>query len=316
MALLFLESCEVGFQRWTTEGSLDWYFGDRNILNKCFIIHDGAAGTGMTSEKFKNRITRQFRDILEHCEQRRFRLSFWMKTNRQLTENSEFISIFSKKENQGGMIGIDKTGRFYAGYLCEDNTWQGKYTKINTNQPSVTDGKYHFIELDIVWDNSESAHIMISVDNKIYVRKLGINVHDQTYCWSRPDSITFGNLIGADLFLDDIIMWDDTGKDYIGPKGPKRVSYNIPLSFTEITVDEKKEYLYETFISNQTRSGIVTVIAREEAGSTSNVNLVFKTADQKVIGQTTEVLSETDNILSLHIGPQTHSRTWIGFEKK
>lgn len=309
MSLLFLESCEVGFSRWITEGSMDHLSYDGLIDKKSFIIHDG-------TERFQNKIIKQFRDVTEHHEQRKFRLSFWMKTNRKLTKDSEFVSVFSKKENQGGMIGLDKSGRFYIGYLCQDNLWQGKYLDSNVDQPSVTDGKYHYVEFDIVWDNSPAAHIMVYVDNKLYLKRLGANLFDDRYCWSRPDSIMFGNLIGSDLFLDDIIMWDDIGTDYIGYKGPKRVQHSIPLGFQETQLSELKECLFETFIPNQARAGMVTAVVAENAGSMSNVSLVFKTESSKIKGSTHQIMKETDEALTFVIGPQNVSRTWIGIEKE
>lgn len=308
MSLLFLESCEAEYSRWNTEGGIAISSSDGLVCQKAFVIYDATSN-------FQNKIERQFRDTPEYVNQRRFRLSFWIKTNRSSTKDSEFISVISKKENQGGIIGIDKNGRFYAGYLTTANEWQGKYVKPNVDQPSVTDGKYHFVELNISWDNSDAAHIIINVDNKNYINKLGVNVFDTQYCWSRPDTIIFGNLTGTDLFLDDIIMWDDTGNEYVGPKGPKRIQLSSPKSFQESSIDICKKYLYETFISNQTQAGMVTLIASEDAGSTSNVSVLYQSTNKFIKGATASLVSENDTVVSLHTGSENDSRILIGFEK-
>lgn len=309
MALLFLESCESPHNRWLIEGNILHSENEGLIQKKAFVLADGES-------KFTNKITHQFRETEEFYEQRKFRLSFWMKTNGNPKSDSEFISVVSKKEKQGGMIGLDKNGRFYVGYLCKEDEWQGKLVKSNLKQPSVTDGKVHFVEFDVVWDNLQTAHIIVYVDNKQYLQRLGVSVFDEQFCWSRPDTITFGNLIGCDLVIDDIIMWDDKGTEYVGPKGPKRILYSEPIGFEPTIVETKGQSLYETFIPSQSKTSLVTVVVSETAGSMSDVSLVFKNDEQEIQGPNFQVMSENDTVATLVIGAQEHAKSWIGIEKK
>ena len=308
MTLLFLESCEVDFLRWKAEGAMSCVQG--GVLGgNAFVIPSA-------EQRFTNSILKQFRGPNEYIDQRKFRLSFWIKVDVTPTKDSEFISVMSKKENQGGMIGIDTDGKLYAGYLSVAGEWNGKYVESSKDSLTLADGKYHFVEINISWDSTATAYVSISVDGVSRIENIGHNVFAPEHCWSRPDTIQFGNLIGSNLCLDDIIMWDDTGDEYIGAKGPKLISYSEPTSFVPTNVDAYKKYLYDTYISNQTNAGVLTVIATEEPGSVSKLAALYESTTKSLRSDSVDIAMGTDTTISVFTGSETSDPIRIGFQRQ
>lgn len=209
--LLLTESCDFGLDRWDIAGEL--------ATNDSFGINK-TKGLGIPSadQRLKNKLVRSFRAIDNSDEKRDFRLSFWIKIDGNIAENSEFISIISQKENCGAMIGINIFGHLYATTLNTIDVPGNIYTKDNLYHPNLMDGNYHYVEIYAKYDADWTGTVKIFVDNTLYISQDGMNLSDD-FCWSRPDTISLGNLIGADVYLDDIILWDDLGSDYVGYRG-------------------------------------------------------------------------------------------------
>jgi len=309
MALLLLEGCDIDFQRWTKTGSLTYSKTDGLYNQGAFVIPS-------SSQKFVNKISNKFNEDNIAVGQRKFRLSFWMTTKGTLSQNVEFITLQSSIENMGGSIGLNTEGRFYVGYLTDESQWKGIWAECGESQPSVLDGKTHFIEFDIHWDTWTGSPVNIWVDGVKYCNKIGRNVPSEEKVWSRPDTITIGNLIGCDLILDDIILWNDVG-NYVGQQGPKKVQFSIPKDFHKYADKSvfTGEKLFETSVSPHTRAGIVTMILSHETGKVSLVRPVVKVGNEYMRGENILLMTDAEKTLKMHLDNVNMNNIWIGVEK-
>lgn len=209
--LLLTESCDFGLNRWNVNGNV-------SVNDRIGIYQSKGILIEPSFSILQNTISRQFRAIDNRDEKRDFRLSFWIRIDGKISEDTEFISVKSAKQNCGAMIGIKPNGHLYATNLYATDVPGYVYTKDNAAHPNLADGNYHYVEIYAKYDADWTGCVRIYIDNVIYINQEGMNLLDD-FCWSRPDTITFGNLVEANLYLDDIILWDDLGHDYSGYRG-------------------------------------------------------------------------------------------------
>lgn len=313
MSLLLLEGCDVGFDRWLKTGNLIHSELDGLDNQRPAFIFPSA------KQKFENKIVNRFKpetDAMTIVGQRKFRLSFWIRIDGNLTENTEFITLSSSSENMGGSIGLNTDGRFYVGHLTENSEWKDIWAKCDDSQPSILDNKTHFVEFDIHWDTWEGSPVIIWVDGIKYCDKRGRNTLSDTRVWSAPNIIEIGNLIGCNLILDDIILWDDSG-NYLGPKGPKKINTSIPKDFHKYADRNVHmgENLFETHVSSTTRAGIVSMVLSHDPGKFSVVCPVVKISNDYIRGAPINLMSDSNHTLKMVLDQVNVSNIWVGIEK-
>lgn len=289
--LLLTESCDFGLDRWDIIGNI--------TSNDSFGINK-TKGMRIDSDSsiLKNKATRAFRTIDNADEKRDFRLSFWIKIDGKIVEDSEFISIISQKQDCGAMIGLNALGHLYATTLFASDVPGEVYTKDNPSHPNLMDGNYHYVEIYAKYDADWTGAVKIFVDNFLYIAQEGMNLTDG-FCWSRPDTITFGNLIGADIYLDDIILWDDLGSDYIGYRGSTVLNSKKIVENSE-EIYGIKDKLFDTDTINSMGSLISMTVASTEA-SEATVKPVFIVDGQKTEGKEKDLLSTKDVYFTMFV---------------
>lgn len=301
--LLLTESCDFDLSRWNVNGEVSLVDGI-GINQKSGILIPSS------NSILKNRMSKQFRAVNNDDEKRDFRLSFWFKVNGQIAESSEFISIKSVKQNCGAMIGINKLGQLYATNLYAPDIPGYHYTKDNDANLRLNNGKYHYVEIYAKYDADWTGCIKIFVNNVLYLHQEGMNLLED-YCWSRPDSITFGNLIGTDLHLDDIILWDDLGSDYIGMKGSTILSSKQLL--------ETSEELYgtgtKTFdINNQNSLGsMVTMAVSATEAQEATIKSITVCNGTKTEGKEYPIFTTNDTSVSIFAAGKENMK--VGIER-
>lgn len=301
--LLLTESCDFGLSRWSINGNVS--VNDGYGINQSKGIMIEHAGNIL-----QNKITRQFRAIDNLDEKRDFRLSFWIKIDGKITENSEFISVKSLRHDCGAMIGIDTNGRLYATNLYAADIPGYNYTKDNPAHPNLMNSQYHYVEIYAKYDADWTGCVRIYVNNMLYINQEGINLLED-FCWSRPDTITFGNLIDANLYLDDIILWDDLGNECIGYRGSSILS-----SQTIVTNDELygiKTKLFDVDNSGSLGSMITMSVTATEAKE-AVVKPVQICDGQKTEGKEKAIFTVNETHLSMAVsGNKTDVK--VGIER-
>lgn len=289
--LLLTESCDFGLDRWVVFGNIttDESFG----INK-------TKGIFIPSEILilKNKIRRSFRTIENSDEKRDFRLSFWIKIDGKITEESEFISIISQRQQCGAMIGINNLGHLYAKTMFAIDVPGYMYTKDNMSHPNLMDGNYHYVEIYAKYDADWTGAVKIFVDNALYINQVGMNLTDD-FGWTRPDTITFGNLIGADLYLDDIILWDDLGSDYIGYRGSTVLNSKKIIETSE-ELYGIKDKLFDINTVDSMGSLISMTVASTEAKD-ATVKPISIVNGQKTEGKEKDLLSTKDVYFTMFV---------------
>lgn len=289
--LLLTESCDFGLDRWTTIGNVkaEDHFGLNNTKGIVIESDDSI---------LKNKIERSFRTMDNVDERRDFRLSFWIKVEGNITEKCEFVSITSQKQNCGAMIGMNTLGQLYSTTMYAIDIPASAYTKNNFSQSNLADGNYHYVEIYAKYDADWTGVVKIFVDNILYVSETGINLSDD-YCWSRPDTISFGNLIGANLYLDDIIVWDDLGSDYIGYRGSTVLNSRKLIESSEELYGINNK-LFDADTLNSMGSMISITVASTE-GKEATIKPISVVNGQKSEGKEKDLLSTKDVYFTMFV---------------
>lgn len=308
MSLLLTESCDIGLFRWSVNGLVSTT--DNGGVGKfgSFIINS-------SDSDFDNNIIQQFRELTNPDNIRSVRLSFWMKANGKLNSDSNFILIESIKEKCGVALGINKNGQFYSGYLTENSVWQGKFAEENIAQPNIVDDHYHYVEIEGLWDNNNTSYVRIYVDNFLHINYSANNTKEGK-CWPHPDKITFGNLNGVDLQLDDIIVWDDLGFSYTGYKGSTKLKTTKALSVEEYAKKGvKKSFNIEN--NGSVLGGVITARANSEEGKTSSLEIYANIANKEQTSKEYTFVSDAPQVIKMTVNTSNEdtSKFTIGYKR-
>lgn len=308
MSLLLTESCDIGLFRWSVNGLVSTT--DNGGVGKfgSFIINSAISN-------FDNKITQQFRELTNPDNIRSIRLSFWMKANGQLDSDSNFILLESVKDKCGVALGVNNKGQFYSGYLTESSIWQGKFAEENIAQPNIIDGHYHYVEIDGLWDNNNTSYVRIYVDNFLHINYSANNTKEGK-CWAHADKITFGNLKGVDLQIDDIIVWDDLGSSYTGYKGSTKLKTTKALSVEEYAKKNvKKTFNIEN--NGSVLGGIITARANSEEGKSSSLEIFANIANKEQKSKEYTFVSDAPQTIKMVVDTsgEDSSKIAIGYKR-
>lgn len=308
MSLLLTESCDIGLFRWSVNGLVSSTENGGAGKFGSFVIDS-------SENNFDNYISQQFREPSSPDNIRSVRLSFWIKATGEVNEDSNFIKIDSVRQNVGAILGINKKGQFYSGYITKNSEWQGKVAEENISQPNVADGYYHYVEVDALWDNSSTSYIRIYVDNALYIN-IYTNTSYESACWDHPSRITFGNLNGASLEIDDIVVWDDLGSSYIGYKGSTKLRTTKAISVEEYTKkNANKSFNIEN--NGSVIGGMLTARVNSEEGKSSSVEIYAKIGNNEQTSKEHTVLSSTPKTIKLPIDTANEdtSKFTVGYKR-
>lgn len=308
MSLLLTESCDIGLLRWNVNGSV-------SSIDNGGVGKSGSFAIESSYKEFQNNIAQQFRDIDRYDNSRSVRISFWFKSENMLIDDSNFLKIESAREKCGAVLGINKNGQLYSGYLTKDSIWQGKFAEENISQPNILDNHYHYIEIEGLWQDDNTSYVRIYVDNVLYINFAGNNSKDGI-CWSRPDRITFGNLNGANLQIDDIIVWDDLGLSYNGYKGSTRLKTTKAISVEEY-IKKSASKTYNINSATSPVGAMLTMLANSEEGKSSSVSIYTKVGSKEQISKEYSFVSTAPQTIKIPVDTsgEDASKFTVGFKR-
>lgn len=228
MALLATESFDNGVNT-----NLLSTFGSASVNSSGGVYGSGCAYIPQNNSRVVNYIKRKFRYNGDATANVSINFSFWIKATGPPTGGTyKYFSAGDDPSNWsiGSGIGVDTNGVL----VIMSHRNSDYFNPYNTSdQPTICDNNWHFIEYNTLATNSGSAYIYIYQDGKLAARRFG-NSLDFSYSFTKYDHLIFSNFQGTSAgqyWIDDLTVWDQLGTTFVGyPKGPIRIQTLRPVA--------------------------------------------------------------------------------------
>lgn len=225
MSLLFSDGFDSGLTKWAifNDVSFNPTGGIDGTVGAAYIPSNGTA--------YFNDAGVQFREPDSINETNpSIRLSFWFKSTGTPTANYGTLRLFGGYAIPPQGIeyevwtAINTAGKFVINYF--DDAFSGGVARV-TSTTNVADGNWHHIEIYYKLGNGTSGAYSLAIDGVVE----GINLAADTCISSTSPTVgftcfnglQFSNLVGADYYIDDLIIWDDYSESYNDFLGPQKM---------------------------------------------------------------------------------------------
>jgi len=226
MTLLHLDGCDNDTIKFDTSNTVSSNLTESVIGGGYSLFFPSAAAD------FINFARKKFRENSISTETYpQIRFSFWMKTSGNVTSASYIASIRQNGPSSTNVIllRIGTDGKLSLSHLFAYST--PTYSASTTER--VDDGNWHHIEIFIKSANDSNGSYVVYMDGEEDGIFNGDNIAT-TFNVPLPtyyDTLFFYNARGANLYIDDVFIWDDyTTDNWTGEKGLLKVQTIRPDS--------------------------------------------------------------------------------------